>query len=242
MNVFFLLTRITLSDDEKDIRFTIRVSKDLLEAFDKKGSGARKDKICALMQREIQQPRGQVKVDYEKLKKDADDCRREMDRLKKAMGQKFYAIESLAQSFAPLTSDNYTIILQALWSYETGQEDNFNRNNIEDYIEYLEQMQKNEGILTDINAYRKTLCQEMDPSKVKSKQTSAKEKQKKRYIDPKDLCPCGSYETMEEHNIRCYKNIEELRNKSKNANPKNNSEASFVPSQEQHQPEEDEEP
>jgi hypothetical protein len=197
-----------LSDNEKDyVLVAFRVPKKILPSFDalcpREGRAA---KLRDMVEKEVEATTGEetASANYEKLKSEADDCRREMDRLKKAMGPKFFAVEAFATSFAALTPENYTEILRELWKYEITPEEGFSRNNLEDYIEYVEQLQKNDGFISSINAYRRaTLGEDTEANKAKPK-GEGKGKPKKRYIDPKDLCCCGIYETWEEHNARCY--------------------------------------
>lgn len=197
-----------MTEDEKKL-VTFRVSKDLLDSFDITCQpGERAERLRIMMEEEAKKKSGDPThaVNYSKLKSDADACRREMARLRKALGRKFHDVEDVAESFAPLTTQNVPAIIQQLSTCEIPTDVGLTRDHIEDYIEYLEAWAKNQVLLEKIDAYRRAkTTSETDnspnPSPVSQKPAG-------RYISRKDLCKQSHDSgflphTMEEHSRYC---------------------------------------
>ena len=208
-----------MSENEKNQIVTFRVPKGLLESFDKSclEGGDRAEKLRTMIMQEAEKSGGQTQVpgNYEKLKSDADGCRREMDRLKRAMGSKLNAVETVALNFAPLAAENVPMITQKLCSYLIEPQDGFDRGDVEDYIEFLEVLQKHDSLLKEIDSYRKARFGAAEPEKTLGGSTEQKTsthskdgKGRKRHINPKELCACGLFEKQEEHNRRCAYNLD----------------------------------
>ena len=123
--------------DESIRQVLINLPTSLLEAFDKTYKGDRKTAIERLMKQQIEGTGNQAPTDYPKLKSDAEDCRRTMDRLRKAISEKMAAMQVIADNAGELTAENVPIITVELSTYAIQPEDGFDRGDIEDYIDYI---------------------------------------------------------------------------------------------------------
>ena len=209
-----------MSEDEKNQMVVVRVPKEVLESFDKTcPKGLRAERIRELMQQEAEKAGNQVqiKVNYEKLKSDADRCRREMERLEKVMDSKKVAVERVALRSIPLEAENIPLIIQQLHSYSIKPEDDFDRGDAEDYIQDLEFMQTHANLLKELDIYRKANFETSKSISSESPTPPTSGKLKRRYIGPHDLCGCGIYETRAEHNSRCLKILDETNRHNREA-------------------------
>jgi hypothetical protein len=189
---------------------TLRIRKSSLKQFDKTcPKGQRAEKLRELMEAEAVKNGNQsgAAVNYGKLKADADDCRREMARLRKVMGQAFEAVKDVALSFAPLTPENIPLIIKELYQYTIQPEDHFSRASLEDFLEYLETMKKHNDLLSQIDAYRKDkFGTEPEHPELEAQGGSEEKKREKQYrhIRRSERCSCGRNETFYEHNRRAF--------------------------------------
>jgi hypothetical protein len=182
------------SDEEKLQLVNVRVPKNVLAAFDKTcQKGMRADKIRSMLQQEAEKSGNEVEVviTYKKLIADAESCRREMDRIKKSMNDRFQLVEAAALKNIPLTTENISSIIQELISYPISREAEFDRFDTEDYIKYLYAWQEHQGLLKQIDSQREQAgIIKPGVSLVSSEQD--KEPKKRRYISPKNRC-CGNH-------------------------------------------------
>ena len=119
------------------------------------------------------------------------------------MGDKMEVIQAIGENAGELSVENVPFIIEDLTDYHFQSEDDFDRGNIEDYIEFVEVWQRHEELIKQIDNYRKTIRQGRPRAARENSQLNPKTTAGKRYI-PKNLqCGCGLYETKEEHNIRC---------------------------------------
>lgn len=205
--------------NKKSKMVTLRVPPEILEAFDKTHvEGDRNESLIDLMKQKVEVSGNKIEamVDYEKLESRAESCRREMERIKKALNTKFAVIQDIALRNTEFKPENLPSIIKEILQYPITYQTPFGKNDVHDYIVYLERKCEHEKLLKEIGPIRNakygiTVITEAI-SETPEQPTSQR---KKRYINPKDLCGCGRYETLEEHNRRCLRIAEEMKQCSK---------------------------
>jgi hypothetical protein len=201
-----------LSGEDDTQLITVRVPKELLQAFDKTTPDKERTKTVRDMmeQRVVQFSGGQpLAMNLEKLKAQTDDSRREMERLRKVLNDRKGAVERVALREIPLTIENIPAIIQYIREYVRKgikAQDGFSTYNVEDYISFLEAMKNHDEVQRDLDKCRDAkpgagaVAKPDNVSLGKAKVA----KKERRYIAPEDRCSCGIYELKAEHNPRCF--------------------------------------
>jgi hypothetical protein len=201
------------TDDENGTQMiTLRVPKKLLKAFDERTpDGKRTEKFLSLMEKDLtDNGNGDAiaEAKYAKASQAAEDNRRTIDRLTKALNGRKANIESIVFRTMPDSEENLQKALDILFDYKPKETDGFSQHHKEDYIKILEARIANAKIQPSLNKYRAqkkkaAISSEVavaSPEKEKSKSPS-------KYIAPKDRCACGGLHgphTRLEHNRQCY--------------------------------------
>ena len=199
------------SEDDTQL-ITVRVPKELLQAFDKTTPDKERTKtVRELMeQRVLQFSNGQpLAVNYEKLKSEADGYRRDMERLRKVLNDRKYAVERVAVREIPLTVENIPSIIEYIREYVRKgikAQDGFSTYNVEDYISFLEAMKNHDDVQGELDKCRDAKLGAVAVAKTENGSPGKAKavKKERRYIAPEDRCGCGVYETKAEHNPRCF--------------------------------------
>lgn len=208
-----------IPSSEENTTITLTLPKKDLAAFDNTtgGKGLRSDALRDMMEKRVQQAAANpaLAINYDKLKGLAEDQRREMEGARQDLKKngKLEILDTFVQQIASLEPENIPVILERLLAHQYKPDDGFTRDNVEDYIRYLEAMQQNAKILADIDAYRKAKGNAEAAEQAKNpppKLGKRAEKNKVRYIPPSELCTCGIHETKTEHNQRCRRVRDEM--------------------------------
>jgi ATP-dependent helicase YprA (DUF1998 family) len=194
----------TAKPEKQIIIFTVRIPNDLLKKWVPKGFY--NSRINELIEADVAASGKKVTVNYDKLKQDAEDCRKTMETMIKILNSKMEKIQSVVcTALGEPSLENLDAIIELLTTRKFSE---FNRGDVERYIEYLEEWKKHEDLLRRIDEYRKTVRDENENKpkpKQEAKVSASKRSKLDRYIPPELLCPCGLYETREEHNARVQK-------------------------------------
>jgi len=204
-----------LSSEDDTKLITVRVPKVLLQAFDKTTSDKERTKTVREMmeQRVGQFSNGQpIAMNYEKLKSQTDDCRREMERMRKVLNDRKVAVERVALREIPLSVENIPSIIEYIRKYVRSgikSTDGFSKYNVEDYISFLEAMKRHDEVQGELDKCRDAKLGAVAVTKTENDSTGKAKavKKERRYIAPEDKCGCGVYELKEEHNPRCYSKL-----------------------------------
>lgn len=132
-----------------------------------------------------------------------------MERLRKVLNDRKYAVERVAVREIPLTIENIPSIIQYIREYVRSgikSTDGFSKYNVEDYISFLEAMKRHDDVQGDLDKCRDAKLGAVADAKTENGSTGKAKaaKKERRYIAPEDKCGCGVYELKEEHNPRCY--------------------------------------
>ncbi len=206
-------------DSNKIVKVLVRVPKDILDAYDKDvpEKGRNKSIVEMMTKKATEGGNGEAvaAASYEKLAKEAEDVRRDMERIKKALGPRLQAIRRVALTNLAETPENIPKIIKLIDRYEIKERDGFTHLHRLDYIRFLEQTLNHSKLEGKIKPFKDAKYKDVDlgNSQIETGSTKGKSKkdQPRRYIPPEQRCWCGRNETRAEHNRRCYHVLDEMR-------------------------------